>query len=53
VNFLDMRMQWTAVGQEAGTFEFRDRVSGELKCTGTRLDLAFGSNSQLRAVAEV
>ncbi len=52
VNLLDMSTTWKAAeGDEL--FEGRDRVSGELKWTGTRADLIFGSNSQLRALAEV
>jgi catalase-peroxidase len=50
VNLLDMRTQWQA---SDGVFEGRDRATGELKWTGTRTDLIFGSNSQLRAIAEV
>jgi catalase-peroxidase len=53
VNLLDMRTVWTATSEDEDVFEGRDRVSGELKWTGTRVDLIFGSNSQLRAVAEV
>ncbi len=53
VNLLDMRTEWHATSDEADTFEGRDRSSGELKWTGTRVDLIFGSNSQLRAFAEV
>jgi len=53
VNLLDMRTEWKPVSQEADTFEGRDRKTRELKGTGTRIDLLFGSNSQLRAVAEV
>ncbi|NNC74926.1 MAG: catalase-peroxidase, partial [Acidimicrobiia bacterium] len=52
VNLLDMDVTWTAVGEAQDTFEGRDRVSGEPKWTGTRADLVFGSNSQLRAIAE-
>lgn len=52
VNLLDIRTEWKATS-EAGLFEGRDRVTGELKWTGTRVDLVFGSNSQLRAIAEV
>ncbi len=44
---------WKATSDEEKTFEGRDRKSGEVKWTGTRVDLIFGSNSQLRAVAEV
>jgi catalase-peroxidase len=53
VNLLDMRTQWTAVADSQDVFEGRDRTTGELKWTGTRVDLVFGSNSQLRALAEV
>jgi len=53
VNLLDMRTEWHATSDEADTFEGRDSSSGELKWTGTRVDLIFGSNSQLRAFAEV
>ena len=53
VNLLDMGTQWKAVSKDADVFEGRDRVTGELKWTGTRVDLVFGSNSQLRALAEV
>jgi len=53
VNLLDMRTEWKPTSAEADVFEGRDRKSGELKWTGTRVDLIFGSNSQLRAVAEV
>jgi catalase-peroxidase len=52
VNLLDMGTVWTATADE-NVFEGRDRVTGELKWTGTRVDLLFGANSQLRAVAEV
>ncbi|MBT8341337.1 MAG: catalase/peroxidase HPI [Desulfatitalea sp.] len=52
VNLLDMRTAWKTTEDE-NVFEGRDRVSGELKWTGTRVDLIFGSNSQLRALAEV
>ena len=51
VNLLDMGTAWTPAGE--GLYEGRDRKSGELKWTGTRVDLVFGSNSQLRAIAEV
>ena len=44
---------WKAVSDDKGVFEARDRKTGELKWTGTRVDLVFGSNSQLRALAEV
>ncbi|HEY7670207.1 MAG TPA: catalase/peroxidase HPI [Hyphomicrobium sp.] len=53
VNLLDMGTVWTAASADEDMFEGRDRVSGELKWTGTRVDLVFGSNSQLRALAEV
>jgi len=53
VNLLDMRTQWAAAPGAAGTYEGRDRKTGELRWTGTRVDLVFGSNSQLRALAEV
>jgi catalase-peroxidase len=52
-NLLDMSTVWTAAPDSKTVFEGRDRSSGELKWTGTRVDLVFGSNSQLRAVAEV
>ncbi|MBM4270569.1 MAG: catalase/peroxidase HPI [Deltaproteobacteria bacterium] len=53
VNLLDMSTTWKATAGDEDVFEGRDRVSGELKWTGTRVDLIFGSNSQLRALAEV
>ncbi len=53
VNLLDMGTVWSAVTEERELFEGRDRATGELKWTATRVDLIFGSNSQLRAVAEV
>jgi catalase-peroxidase len=53
VNLLDMGTEWKATDDGAEVFEGRDRASGELKWTGTRADLVFGSNSQLRALAEV
>ena len=53
VNLLDMSTEWTPVSQEADLFEGRDRRTGDLKWTATRIDLVFGSNSQLRALAEV
>ena len=53
VNLLDMRTEWKASSKDEDVFEGRDRATGELKWTGTRVDLVFGSNSQLRAVAEV
>jgi catalase-peroxidase len=53
VHLLDMRTQWKPVSDDADLFEGRDRKTGELQWTGTRVDLVFGSNSQLRALAEV
>jgi catalase-peroxidase len=53
VNLLDMGTVWQAVPGDENAFEGRDRKSGDLRWTGTRVDLIFGSNSQLRAVAEV
>jgi catalase-peroxidase len=53
VNLLDMRTKWKAVPGSDGVFEGRDRKTDELKWTGTRADLIFGSHSQLRALAEV
>jgi catalase-peroxidase len=53
VNLLDMSTTWKASPEADDVFEGRDRASGELKWTGTRVDLIFGSNSELRAVAEV
>jgi len=53
VNLLDMSTAWKAASEAEDVFEGRDRESGELKWTGTRVDLIFGSNSQLRAIAEV
>ena len=53
VNLLDMSTAWKASSTSEGVFEGRDRGTGELKWTGTRVDLVFGSNSQLRALAEV
>jgi catalase-peroxidase len=53
VNLLDTGTEWKAVSRDADVFEGRDRRTGELKWTGTRVDLVFGSNSQLRALAEV
>ena len=52
-NLLDMGTQWTATSEAKDVYEGRDRKSGELKWTATRADLVFGSNSQLRALAEV
>lgn len=53
VNLLDMNTEWNAASEDGDLFEGRDRTTGELKWTGTRVDLVFGSNSQLRALAEV
>jgi catalase-peroxidase len=53
VNLLDTSTTWKATPEDEGVFEGRDRATGELKWTGTRVDLIFGSNSQLRALAEV
>ncbi|HTP26809.1 MAG TPA: peroxidase family protein, partial [Anaeromyxobacteraceae bacterium] len=53
VNLLDMSTEWKAVSKGADVFEGRDRKTGKVKWTGTRVDLVFGSNSQLRALAEV
>ena len=53
VNLLDMSTAWKAASEAGDVFEGRDRATGELKWTGTRVDLIFGSNSQLRALAEV
>jgi len=52
-NLLDMGTEWKPAPQDADVFEGRDRKTGELKWTGTRVDLIFGSNAQLRALAEV
>jgi len=53
VNLLDMGTEWKAVTDAKDVFEGRDRKTGKLKWTATRVDLIFGSNSQLRALAEV
>jgi catalase-peroxidase len=53
VNLLDMNTKWQPSSASEGVYEGRDRATGELKWTGTRVDLVFGSNSQLRALAEV
>ena len=53
VNLLDMGTEWKAVSKDADVFEGRDRKTGALNWTATRVDLIFGSNSQLRALAEV
>jgi Catalase (peroxidase I) len=48
-----MGTEWKATSEDAATFEGRDRATGEVTWTGSRVDLVFGSNSELRAVAEV
>ena len=53
VNLLDMGTEWRATSESEDVFEGRDRETGELRWTGTRVDLIFGSNSELRALAEV
>jgi catalase-peroxidase len=53
LNLLDMGTEWKALSDAKDVFEGRDRKTGELKWTGTRVDLVFGSNAQLRALAEV
>jgi catalase-peroxidase len=53
VNLLDMGTDWNASEEDSNMFKGRDRATGELKWTGTRVDLIFGSNSELRALAEV
>jgi catalase-peroxidase len=53
VNLLDMDTVWKATSEAGDVFEGRDRATGEIKWTGTRVDLIFGSNSELRAIAEV
>ncbi|MEA2379426.1 MAG: catalase-peroxidase [Thermoleophilaceae bacterium] len=53
VNLLDLGTAWKATSEDAETFEGRDLATGDLKWTGSRVDLVFGSNSELRAVAEV
>ncbi|MEV1170070.1 catalase/peroxidase HPI, partial [Nonomuraea sp. NPDC049784] len=53
VNLLDLGTTWKATSEDANTFEGRDAATGEVKWTGTRADLVFGSNSELRALAEV
>jgi catalase-peroxidase len=53
VNLLDMGTTWQPTSKDANTFEGRDAVTGEVKWTGSRADLVFGSNSELRALAEV
>ena len=53
VNLLDMGTEWTATSDSGEEFEGRDRATGQVKWTGSRVDLVFGSNSELRALAEV
>ena len=53
VNLLDMSTEWKASSEAGDVFEGRERATGDVKWTGTRVDLIFGSNSQLRAIAEV
>jgi catalase-peroxidase len=53
VNLLDLETEWKPTSEGEDTFEGRDRATGEVKWTGSRVDLAFGSNSELRALAEV
>ncbi|MGB2589470.1 MAG: catalase/peroxidase HPI [Candidatus Acidiferrum sp.] len=53
INLLDMNTKWEPSSESEGVYEGRDRATGKIKWTGTRVDLVFGSNSQLRAIAEV
>ena len=53
VNLLNMNTEWKASASSDGAFEGHDRATGEVKWTGTAVDLVFGSNSQLRAISEV
>ncbi len=53
VNLLDMSTEWKPASDSEDVFEGRDRSTGEVRWTGTRTDLVFGSNSELRALAEV
>ena len=53
VNLLDMGTTWNAASEDANTFEGRDAATGEVRWTGSRVDLVFGANSELRALAEV
>jgi catalase-peroxidase len=53
VNVLDLSTKWKTVSESEDVFEGSDRKTGEIKWTGTRVDLIFGSNTQLRAIAEV
>lgn len=53
VNLLDMNTVWNSVNEDEEEFEGKDRASGKIKYTASRVDLVFGSNSQLRAIAEI
>jgi catalase-peroxidase len=53
VNILDLRTKWSAINDAQDVFEGKDRTTGQVKWTGTRADLIFGSNTELRAIAEV
>ena len=53
VNLLDMGTEWTPTNDEAESFQGRDRATGQVRWSASRVDLAFGSNSELRALAEV
>jgi len=53
VNLLDMGTEWKPAPNANGEFEGRDRKTGEIRWTATRADLVFGSNAQLRAIAEI
>ena len=53
VNLLDMGTTWSSTSEAQDTFEGRDAATGEVRWTGSRVDLVFGSNSELRALAEV
>jgi catalase-peroxidase len=53
VSLLDMRTEWEPSASDDGVYEGRDRITGEVRWTGTAVDLVFGSHSQLRAIAEV
>ena len=52
VNLVDMKLKWQPSAASEGVYELRDRATGEIKWTGTRVDLVFGSNAQLRGIAE-
>ena len=53
VNLLDLRTKWSGIDVAQTLFEGKDRTTGQVKWTGTRVDLIFGSNTELRAIAEV